>query len=209
MGRDSAQLVNELSEMGIPRGSVLDAVRYVPRPAFVPKELRKHAWENRPLSIGEGQTISQPFTVARMLELVELDSGNRVLEIGGGSGYAAALIAYVVGDLGSVTTMEIRASLAVKTAETLRSIGLASVQVIHGNGKRGHPPRAPYDAIVVSAQAPEVPPALIDQLADGGRIVIPIEQDGTAVMTCVRREGEHVRYRHFGRYAFVPLIGEG
>lgn len=206
MASNPTQLVMELQEMGIPRGPILDAVRYVPRPAFVPPEKRDQAWGNHPLPIGAGQTISQPYTVAHMLHLAEVQSSGRVLEIGGGSGYAAALIAYVVGDMGAVTTMEILPVLAARAAETLRKIGLARVHVIQGDGRHGYPPRSPYDSIIVSAQTDEVPPALIEQLAPGGRLVIPLGTGGTSTMTKFVRGGENLERTRHGPYAFVPLI---
>lgn len=206
MASDPARLVVELQEMGIPRGPILDAVRYVPRPAFVPPAERKHSWENRPLPIGSGQTISQPYTVAYMLQLAGVGSSGRVLEVGCGSGYAAALMAYVVGDMGTVTALEIVPRLAVQAAETLRKIGLARVQVIQGDGRHGYPPRAPYDSIIVSAQAPEVPPALLEQLAEGGSLVMPVGEGGASSMTrIVHRKGGFERTHH-GPYAFVPLV---
>ncbi len=206
MKMEPAQLIAELSEMGISRGPILDAVRYVPRSAFVPKEQIKHAWENRPLPIGSGQTISQPYTVARMLELASVSSGERVLEVGGGSGYAAALIAYVVGDLGSVTIVEILPDLAARARETLRRIGLKSVMVVEGDGRKGHPPRSPYDAIIVSAQARQIPPELLEQLAEGGSLVMPVAENDVASLTRVVRRGERFVTTRHGAYAFVPLV---
>ena len=206
MASNPAQLVMELNEMGIPRGPILDAIRYVPRSAFVPLEQKKHAWENRPLPIGEGQTISQPYTVARMLELANVRADGRVLEVGCGSGYAAALIAYVVGDQGAVTAIEMISSLAATAVDSLRSIGLMNVQIIHGDGRRGCESRAPFDSIVVSAQAPEVPPPLLDQLAEGGSLVMPVKENGDATMTrIVRKKNGFITTRH-GAFAFVPLV---
>jgi protein-L-isoaspartate(D-aspartate) O-methyltransferase len=205
MTSNSARLVSELNEQGIPRGPILDAIRYVPRNAFVPRDKKQHAWENRALSIGADQTISQPYTVARMLQLCGVGSGDRVLEVGGGSGYAAALLAYVVGDMGSVTTIEVIPSLAAQAAATLRAIGLTKVLVIQGDGRGGYPPRAPFDRILVSAQAAEIPPDLLEQLREGGTLVMPVEEGADAYMTrVVREQGEYTRTRH-GLFAFVPL----
>lgn len=206
MGSNPAELVMELSEMGISRGPILDAVRYVPRPVFVPPDYKKQAWENRPLPIGSGQTISQPYTVARMLELANVHSDGKVLEVGCGSGYAAALAAYVVGDMGAVTAIEAIAPLAVQAAETLRKIGLAKILVVQGDGKTGHPPRAPYDSIIVSAQSPEIPESLLEQLDDGGSLVMPVGTSKNATMTRVVRRKDELTTTHHGAFAFVPLL---
>lgn len=207
MTANSARLVSELNEQGIPRGPILDAIRYVPRNIFVPRDKRQYAWENRALSIGSGQTISQPYTVARMMQLSGVSSGDRVLEVGGGSGYAAALLAYVVGDMGSVTTIEVLPSLATRAAETLRAIGLTKVLVIQGDGRVGYPPRAPFDRILVSAQAEEVPSELLAQLREGGVLVMPVEEEGDAVMTrVVREQGEGFTRTRHGLFAFVRLL---
>lgn len=207
MKSNPARLVLELQESGINRGPILDAIRYVPRSLFLPREQRIHAWDNRPLPIGAGQSISQPYTVARMLELAGVSASGRVLEIGCGCGWAAALMAYVVGDFGSVTAVEIIPSLASQAAATLRDLGLSRIQVIQGDGRHGYPPRAPYDSIIVSAQAGSIPENLPGQLAPGGCLVMPVGDQGhTSVMTRVERRGETFETTHHGPYAFVPLV---
>ena len=146
-------------------------MRKVPRHEFVPARWKRSAYEDRPLPIGHGQTISQPYIVAAMTELAALSEGDRVLEIGTGSGYQAAVLAELAAQ---VYTIEIVGPLAERAARTLESLGYASVRVRHGDGYRGWPEAAPFDAIVVTAAAPRVPPALLEQLTVGGRLVIPV-----------------------------------
>jgi protein-L-isoaspartate(D-aspartate) O-methyltransferase len=178
----------------------------VPRETFVPERLAEFAYDDTPLPIAEQQTISQPYVVALMAEALELGPGDRVLEIGAGSGYAAAVLSRIARE---VWTVERHASLAREARERMGRLGYGNVQVVHGDGTLGWPERAPYDAIVVAAGGPEVPPALLDQLAPGGRLVIPIGPDPrTQSLVRVRRrpDGGHVR-EELGGVRFVPLIG--
>ncbi len=185
---------------------VLEALRTVPREAFVPERLAEFAYDDTPLPIGEEQTISQPFVVALMAEALEIRPGDKVLEIGAGSGYAAAVLSRLARE---VWTVERHPSLAREARERMARLGYRNVHVLHGDGTLGWPEHAPYDAIVVAAGGPEVPPALLDQLAAGGRLVIPIGPDlRTQNLVRVRRraDGSVVR-EDLGGVRFVPLIG--
>jgi protein-L-isoaspartate(D-aspartate) O-methyltransferase len=184
----------------------LDAIRYVPRDRFVPKELREVAWDNRPVDIGEGQTISQPYTVAYMLQLAEVGPAQRVLEIGAGSGYVVALLSYVVGDPGLVTGIEQNEQLFANAEQRLAALGLDAAHLLNGDGKRGCPQRAPYDAIIVSAQTDEVPQSLLDQLTQGGRMVVPVDVGSYAAMTRIERTSSGFERTRHGAFQFVPLI---
>jgi protein-L-isoaspartate(D-aspartate) O-methyltransferase len=182
---------------------VLDAIAAVPRDAFVPEDSRREAWENIPLPIGEGQTISQPLVVARMCELLELRGDERVLDVGTGSGYHAAVLARLAG---WVHTIEIYASLSRLAAARLRAAGVENVTATVGDGSRGLPEHAPYDAINVAAAADGgIPGALLEQLADGGRLVAPVES-GDQRLVCARRSGDTVTLRELERVRFVPLV---
>jgi len=187
---------------------VLEAVRSVPRDAFVPADLQDEAWENRPLPIGEEQTISQPLVVARMCALLELRGDERVLDVGTGSGYHAALLAVLARE---VVSVECRASLAEEAAARLTRLGIATVEVRIGDGARGAPDAAPFDAINVAAAVAgsRVPPALEAQLAPGGRLVAPVTGDRDAQrLVLVRRNagGDRLIRRPLEPVRFVPLV---
>lgn len=200
-----SQLVERLHQLGIPRGIVLDAIRYVPRDRFLPESAREAAWDNRPVEIGEGQTISQPYTVAYMLQLAEVGQAQRVLEVGSGCGYVTAVLAYVVGDPSLVTGIEQNDRLFAEAQTRLEKLGLDAIHLVHGDGKRGCPQRAPYDAIIVSAQTDSVPQALLDQLALGGRMVIPVDVGSYAAMTRIERTQDGFTRTRHGAFQFVPL----
>ena len=196
-----------LEAEGIRSLPILDAIERVPRELFVPPESRGQAYVNAPLPIGEGQTVSQPYTVAVMLELAGVAPGKKVLEVGSGSGYAAAVIAEALGDQRMVVGLEVRASLAAGAREHLTAAGYGEVRIIVGDGRLGYEEEAPYDAIIVSAEAREVPEALRGQLAEGGNLVIPVREGFAAVMKRVRmEEGEYTESDH-GAFSFVPLVG--
>jgi protein-L-isoaspartate(D-aspartate) O-methyltransferase len=182
---------------------VLAAVRDVPRERFVPEELRDDAWENVPLPIGEGQTISQPLVVARMCELLELRGDERVLDVGTGSGYHAALLARLAAHVWSI---ERRAALSAGAARNLAAAGIENVTLSVGDGTRGLPDAAPFDAINVAAAAgAHVPRALEAQLAPGGRLVAPV-QDGDQRLVVVRRGAAGLERTSLERVRFVPLV---
>jgi protein-L-isoaspartate(D-aspartate) O-methyltransferase len=182
---------------------VLDAMHAVPRDRFVPPELLAEAWENAPLPIGEGQTISQPLVVARMCELLELTGSERVLDVGTGSGYHAAILARLAAHVWSI---ERHAELSRQAAANLRAAGVANVTLTVGDGALGLPEHAPFDAINVAAAAvATVPEALEAQLAPGGRLVAPVE-DGDQRLYLVRRTGDELQRRSLERVRFVPLV---
>jgi len=204
----AAQRLRMVSEQiearGIADARLLAALRRVPRHAFVPAAERAHAYEDRALAIGHGQTISQPYVVALMTELAALRPDARVLEIGTGSGYQAAVLAELAG---AVYSIEIVAPLARRAAATLAELGYRAVHVRAGDGYRGWPEAAPFDAILVTAAAPRVPPALLEQLAPGGRLVIPL--GGAEQQLEVHRRTERgFEVERVLAVRFVPMTGE-
>ena len=183
---------------------VLAVIAEVPRDRFVPPDLREEAWENIPLPIGSGQTISQPLVVARMCELLELTGDDTVLDVGTGSGYHAALLARLARHVYSI---EVHGSLSRQAAENLRAAGIENVTLVVGDGSRGLPDHAPYDAINVAAAAGgAIPPALAEQLAPGGRLIAPVE-NGEQRLVVARRTGDGVALTELDRVRFVPLVG--
>lgn len=197
----------ELRLMGIRDESVLQAMRTVPREAFVSEEMREFAYHNVPLPIASGQTISQPLIVALMTEALELAPNDRVLEVGTGSGYAAAILSRIAKE---VYTIERHPELADTAAEKLKRLGYDNIHVRCGDGTRGWPELAPFDAIIVAAGGPGVPPALLAQLRVGGRLVIPVGEDleSQQLIRAVRRADDDYEYEELGAVRFVPLIGE-
>ncbi len=186
--------------------SVLRAMLRVPREAFVPIAERHLASLNIPLPIGEGQTISQPYIVALITEALHLQPTDRVLEVGAGSGYQAAVLAELVPE-GSVVSVEVVRRLAQQARDTLGYLGYENIVVEDATEDLGCPWRGPYDAIVVSAAAPSLSPTLISQLAVGGRMVVPVGNRGQQELVCALRTGEGISLRMLGPCRFVPLIG--
>jgi len=185
---------------------VLEAMRRVPRDRFVPVLYRAAAYEDHPLSIGYGQTISQPYIVAWMTEALQLTPASRVLEVGTGSGYQAAVLAEIAQ---SVYTIEIVGELAQEAKKTLSELGYRNVQVRHGDGYRGWPEAAPFDGIIVTAAPDHVPQPLVDQLKMGGRMVIPVGgQDEIQQMTVITKTASGVVSRQTIPVRFVPLVRE-
>lgn len=184
---------------------VLRAMRAVPREAFVPASLASRAFEDGPLAIGMGQTISQPYVVALMAQALSLAPGDHVLEIGTGSGYGAAVLSRLARD---VVTIERHDSLAFSARERLRELAYGNVEVVVGDGTLGWIERAPYDAIAVTAAGPSIPPSLLAQLAPGGRLVMPVgTRDGQRLLRIQRDlSGEDTR-EDLGAVQFVPLVG--
>lgn len=197
----------QLAARGLRDPLVLEAMRAVPREAFVPPDFVPEAYADGPLPIGEGQTISQPYVVALMAEALELRGEERVLEIGAGSGYAAAVLGEIAAE---VVAVERHWSLADEAAERLGRLGYENVEVVSGDGSRGWPERAPYDAIVVAAGAPAVPDSLRRQLSVGGRLVIPVGRDRTLQQLLRVRRLSETEYEEeeLGGVRFVPLVGE-
>jgi protein-L-isoaspartate(D-aspartate) O-methyltransferase len=182
---------------------VLEAMRAVPREKFVPRELAADAWDNVPLPIGAGQTISQPLVVARMCELLELEGSERILDVGTGSGYHAAVLARLGAQVWSV---ERHAALSEQALRNLEAAGVVNVTLVVGDGARGLPETAPFDAINVAAAAEAgVPPALEDQLGPGGRLVVPV-QDGDQRLFVVHRTSAGLTRTGLERVRFVPLV---
>lgn len=193
----------QLQRRGITNPAVLRAMRAVPRHEFVPQNRRRFAYQDRPLPIGYGQTISQPFIVAYMTEVLELRRRSRVLEIGTGSGYQAAVLAEIVD---SVYTIEIVPELAAQATERLRDLGYHNVRVLHADGYHGWPSAAPFDAVIVTAAAQHIPPPLVEQLSKEGRMVIPV---GTPFLVqslmLVTKSGEEMRTSSLMPVRFVPF----
>lgn len=196
----------QIAARGVTDPAVLDAMRSVPRHRFVPGVDPELAYSDRPLPIGHGQTISQPYIVARMTELVRPDSADRALEVGTGSGYQAAVLSAIVD---SVYTIEIIPELAASARRRLDRLGYENAVVKTGDGFKGWPARAPFDAIVVTAAPEEIPPPLIDQLADGGRMIIPVGPTGrTQELTLVTKENGEVSKQALAPVRFVPFLDE-
>lgn len=201
-----ARLIEELRLKGIRDLAVLAAVGAVPRHLFVPEGLRRRAYEDSSLPIGFGQTISQPSTQARYLEALALQGRERVLEIGTGSGYQSALLAYLAEVVVSVERLP---ELAGQARAALGHAGVDNVTVLVGDGSLGWRPYGPYDAVLVSASTPQVPEPLIGQLAAGGRLVIPLQRRGDREQELVRlsRQNDTIIEETLGPAQFVPLIG--
>lgn len=200
-------VAGQLSSRDIRDPRVLDAMRKVPRHAFVPEDVRAEAYRDGPLPIGEGQTISQPYIVALMTEALRIAPDARVLEIGTGSGYAAAVLAELASD---VVTLERHPALAERAATILARLGITNVHVHIADGTLGWPEGAPYDAIAVTASGPTVPPALREQLAIGGRLVIPVGPDPERQqLLLVERTGANeFAETNICPVRFVPLVGQ-
>ena len=184
---------------------VLEAMRSVPRHLFISPEYAVHAYADSPLPIGNEQTISQPYIVALMTQLLNLKGGEKVLEIGTGSGYQAAILGFLAGEVHSVERIP---PLARQAEVTLRQIGMKNVSVHIGDGTRGWAECAPYDCIVVSAAAPRVPTALLEQLVDGGLLVIPVGGRGNQTLQRLQRKGQDYETEIIVPVAFVPLKGD-
>jgi protein-L-isoaspartate(D-aspartate) O-methyltransferase len=196
---------NQLRRRGISNRRVLEAFETIPRHLFVPEEHRHLAYEDSPLPIGFNQTISQPFIVAYMTQLLELTGTERVLEVGTGSGYQAAILSALTAE---VHTIELIPALAERARKTLEQIGVTNVSIHIGDGSLGWEQAAPYDAILVAAAGPRVPKPLLDQLAEGGRMVLPVGQRGAQVLELWRREGQNFSHETLLPVAFVPLRGK-
>lgn len=194
----------QLRQRGIRDERVLQAMAAVPRHLFVPPPLRSRAYEDGPLPIGEGQTISQPYIVALMSEALLLTGAETVLEVGTGSGYQAAVLSRVTKRVYSV---EILPRLAETARERLTALGYGNVTVVVGDGNLGWAPGSPYAAIIVTAAAPQVPQALLDQLADGGRLVLPVVIGNTQHLLRLRKVDGQVTQEDLGLVQFVPLVG--
>lgn len=199
-----ARLVEVLQAKGIKDLAVLRAIATVPRHLFVPESVRHRAYEDLALPLSSGQTISQPWVQARSLELLKLTGQEKVLEVGAGSGYQTALLAILAS---MVFAVERLPSLAYAAREALAQAGITNVSVLVGDGTLGWRPYAPFDAIVVSAASPKVPEPLVEQLALGGRLVIPLGAGDTQVLTLFERQDDQLVRKEVTDVRFVPLIG--
>jgi protein-L-isoaspartate(D-aspartate) O-methyltransferase len=203
MAEERHEMVREqIQARGISDTRVLQAMRDVKRHLFVPGESAPEAYEDYPLAIGEGQTISQPYIVALMSELLELEADDRVLEIGTGSGYQAAILSKLAGEVYSI---EIVPSLGDAAAKRLDLLGYENVTVKIGDGYKGWPDKAPFDAVMVTAAPPEIPQALVDQLAEGGRMVVPVGTNYQELML-LRKEKGRVSKKVITAVRFVPMV---
>jgi len=198
-------VTNQIAARGISDEKVLEAMRKVPRHLFVPEEAHRYAYSDSPVRIGSGQTISQPYIVALMTALLQVESQHRVLDVGTGSGYQAAILAEIASQVYSV---ERHAALAEEAEGRLQALGYDNVSVHVGDGTRGLAEYAPFDRIVVAAAAPKVPKALVEQLAEGGRLVIPVGERFSQHLEVWERSGGELN-KHSGiPVVFVPLVGE-
>jgi protein-L-isoaspartate(D-aspartate) O-methyltransferase len=199
------KLVKKLASKGIKSDAVLKAIGQVPRHLFFDEALLSHAYEDKAFPIGEGQTISQPYTVAFQTEKLEIKPGDKVLEIGTGSGYQAAVLL----EMGAkVLSIEYNKNLFERTRTFLPKLGY-NPHLFFGDGSRGLPSKAPFDKILVTAGAPVIPRALTDQLAEGGILIIPVGGRETQKMVRIRKVRGELQHEQFENFAFVPLLGEG
>ena len=202
--RQRERMVADLARRGIRARSVLRAMRQVPREQFVDPGFEESAYEDSALPIAHGQTISQPYVVALMIEAAQVGPGDRVLEVGAGSGYAAAVLGHIAS---GVVAVERNPALAAQARARVAALGLQHVQVAVGDGSAGWPGAGPFDAILVAAGGPRVPEALKAQLAEGGRLVMPVGGATEQRLVKLTRRGEHFEQQDIAGVRFVPLIG--
>jgi protein-L-isoaspartate(D-aspartate) O-methyltransferase len=194
----------QLRRRGISDEHVLGAMAVVPREHFVPEDVRRSAYNDSALPIGHEQTISQPWVVAAICQSLRLDGDEKVLEIGTGSGYSAAVLSHLADHVVSIERLP---ALGEWAREKLTELGIGNVEVIVGDGSRGYPERAPYDAIAVHAATPEAPHSLLSELAPGGRLVVPIAAGSSDLLTAFIRDNGDLHQETIGPCRFVPLIG--
>jgi len=194
----------QVEARGVEDREVLDAMRKIPRHLFIPAEFQDAAYHDRPLPIGSGQTISQPYIVGLMTSLLELKQKNTVLEIGAGSGYQAAILSVLCR---TVVSVERLPEIASKAKDVLQSLGIFNVNVVTGDGTLGYVQGAPYDGIIITAASPDIPVPLIDQLGDGGRLVAPVGSRDLQQLVRIRKKGDQTSRENFGGVVFVPLLG--
>lgn len=204
-GEKRKQMIQTIRLQGVQDEKVLGIIKSTPRQDFVPEQLREFAYANRPLPIGEGQTISQPYIVAYMTEALELKSTDKVLEIGTGSGYQAAILAQLAKHVYSIEIVE---SLGKSAIATLKQLGYQNVSVRIGDGYIGWPEQAPFDAIILTAAPPhDIPPPLIEQLAEGGRLIAPVGKHSQKLVLLRKKNGEILRKKLLP-VRFVPMTGK-
>ena len=202
------RLVEELRREGIQDRRVLSAFSRIPRHEFVPRAARQRAYLDMALPLAEGQTISQPYTIAVMLEALRLRPGLKVLEVGCASGYSAALMGVLVGAKGRVVSLEIIPALVRRARRNLQKVGCRNVTILQGDGSLGYPPKAPFDRIVVTAACPRIPSVLLEQLKGGGIIVAPVDAGEGQEMVKVTKMRAGLKEERLGRFLFVPLRGK-
>jgi protein-L-isoaspartate(D-aspartate) O-methyltransferase len=198
-------VAQQITARGVADRRVLEAMLAVPRHLFVPENMSDRAYDDSPLPIGDGQTISQPYMVAWMTELLEVRENDKVLEVGTGSGYQAAVLCELAKE---VLSVEQHSSLADRARERLRSLGYRNFRIRVGDGTLGWPEEAPFDCIIVTAGAPSVPQPLLEQMSDGGRLVIPVGSSGMQMLNLIRRKGKDYLASDKGTCVFVPLVGK-
>jgi protein-L-isoaspartate(D-aspartate) O-methyltransferase len=201
----ASMVERQLRRRGIVDERVLAAMGEVPREQFVSERQRSRAYSDSALPIGEGQTISQPWIVAAICQALALRGSERVLDVGSGSGYSTAVLSRLADETIGIERYEL---LATEARHTLEALGVENVELLVGDGSRGLPGRAPFDAIAVHATAPGPPRTLLGQLGEGGRLVVPIAADGADMLTAFERRGEELLSEAIGPCRFVPLIGE-
>ena len=202
------RLVEELRREGIQDRRVLSAFSRIPRHEFVPRAARQRAYLDMALPLAEGQTISQPYTIAVMLEALRLRPGLKVLEVGCASGYSAALMGVLVGAKGRVVSLEIIPALVRRARRNLQKVGCRNVTILQGDGSLGYPPKSPFDRIVVTAACPRIPSVLLEQLKGGGIIVAPVDAGEGQEMVKVTKMRAGLKEERLGRFLFVPLRGK-
>ncbi len=203
--RRNLMVEEQIEARGVRDPATLSAMRAVPRHEFVPLRLRDEAYADYPLPIGHGQTISQPYIVAFMTEVLRPQPGEKILEVGAGSGYQAAVLAQMGAE---VYTVEIVEPLAELAGQTLERLGYESARVRHGDGYRGWPEHAPFDAIIVTCSPEKIPPDLVAQLRDGGRMIIPVGGGLSQELILLRKHGDQIEKQSVLPVRFVPMTGE-
>lgn len=200
-----AMVEHQLKRRGIHDPRTLEAMAAIPRHRFVSSHVRRAAYADSALPIGQGQTISQPYVVALMTEAAQIEPKDKVLEVGTGSGYGAAVASRIAGE---VYTIERHSELAQQARQRFEELGYANIHVIEADGSEGWPEEAPYDAIIVTAAAPDLPDPMLDQLADGGRLIVPVGTRHSQRLVRAVRRGDEIRHELLTEVRFVPLVGE-
>lgn len=197
-------LIQEIKNQGVKDGKVLEVIENIPREIFIPEESKDFAYENRPLQIGYGQTISQPYIVAFMTQALDIDDKSNVLEIGTGSGYQTSILAKIAEE---VVTIECIIELSKKAENILEEMGYSNILFIQGDGAQGYCKKAPYDAILAAAVRDEIPKAFIEQLKTGGRIVMPIYMEGHQwLIKAIKQQDRSIKIEKLLQVSFVPFV---
>ncbi len=206
--RENDRMVAGLVAAGYADEKVAEAMRKVPRELFVPENLRESTYQDRPLPIGEGQTISAPGVVAFMANVLEVEKGMKVLDVGSGSGYVSAILSMLVGSEGKVVAMEVLPELVEQGKRNCRKLGRENIEFVQGDATQGYEREAPYDRITVGAAAEKVPESLVRQMKDGGKMVIPVNAGWGQDLLVVEKEEGKVKERKVMDVIFVPLKGK-